>query len=49
MAKRYRGIFIPIFRTKKRFRWNFRVNHKDYKLELASSTLSGKKVVTLNN
>ena len=35
--------------TKKRFRWKFCVGGTSYTLELSSSTLSGKRIVTLNN
>jgi hypothetical protein len=34
---------------KKRYKWRFNINGKSYHLELAVSTLSGKRIVTLNS
>lgn len=38
-----------VCRSKKRFRWRFKINNVSYTMELANSTLSGKKIVTLNS
>lgn len=39
---------IILFRSKKRYTWKFNIDGSDYTIELFSSSLSGKKKVTLN-
>ena len=36
-------------RSKKRFKWRFKINGKSYAMELVNSALSGKRLVTLND
>ncbi len=36
-------------RSKKRFKWRFKIKGRSYLMELANSTVSGKRIVTLDS